>query len=227
MQQRQGDRQQRRGEIQNQIATNHPRMNFWHNYPGWAAWRVTRPYRWATWGALAGWCSYGTTAEATYSYGDNIYYQGDQVYYGDQPVATADQYTQQAETIATSAPTTSPDNSQWMPLGVFALTQDGQATGADPTLFMQLVISKEGVINGTFQNMATGQVQPLEGTVDKKTQCVAWGIKDQKRPIVETGLSNLTQDTAPILIHFASGETQQWLMVRLDEPKDNQTPASP
>jgi hypothetical protein len=35
---------------------------------------------------------------------------------------------------------------------------------------------------------------------------------------METGLSNLTQDTAPALIHFADGQTQQWLMVRLPEP---------
>ena len=36
---------------------------------------------------------------------------------------------------------------------------------------------------------------------------------------METGLSNLTQDTAPALIHFADGQTQQWLMVRM--PEDN------
>ena len=157
----------------------------------------------------------------TYSYGDNVYYDGDQVYYGDQPVATAEQYSQQAEAIAASAPQTIPANSEWLPLGVFALTQDGQASGADPTLFMQLAISKQGVINGTFKNMATGNVQEVEGMADKQSQRVAWGVKDQKWPIVETGLSNLTQDTTPALIHFADGQTQQWLLVRLEEPKQN------
>jgi hypothetical protein len=39
------------------------------------------------------------------------------------------------------------------------------------------------------------------------------------RPIVETGLSSLTQDNFPVLVHFANGETQQWLLVRLEEPK--------
>ncbi len=39
--------------------------------------------------------------------------------------------------------------------------------------------------------------------------------------IVETGLSNLTQDTAPVLVHFDEGQTQQWLLVRLPEPKEN------
>jgi hypothetical protein len=217
----QGNRQQRRDEVRDQVAHNYPRLNFWSNNPGWAAWRITRPYRWATWGALAGWCGYGATGATAYSYGDNVYYEGDQVYYGDQPVATADEYTEQAESIAASAPQTTPENSEWLPLGVFAITQDGQASGADPTLFMQLAISKEGIIAGTFQNMATGQVQKLEGKADKTSQRVAWGIAGQKRPIVETGLSNLTQDTAPALIHFADGQTQQWLLVRLDEPKEN------
>jgi hypothetical protein len=42
---------------------------------------------------------------------------------------------------------------------------------------------------------------------------------------METGLSNLTQDTAPALIHFDDGQTQQWLMVRLEEPAAQQPAA--
>jgi hypothetical protein len=30
-------------------------------------------------------------------------------------------------------------------------------------------------------------------------------------------VANLTQDTAPALVHFADGQTQQWLMVRMPE----------
>jgi hypothetical protein len=217
----QGNRQQRRDEVRGQVAENHPRLDFWSDYPNWAAWRINRPYRWATWGAITGWVGYGWSEPTSYSYGDNVYYAGDQVYYGDQPVATADEYAQQAEAIAASAPATKPESSEWMPLGVFAVTQDGQASGADPTLFMQLAISKEGIIAGTLKNMATGQVQTLEGMADKQSQRVAWGVAGQKRPIAETGISNLTQDTAPALIHFADGQTQQWLLVRLAEPKQS------
>jgi hypothetical protein len=148
-----------------------------------------------------------------------VYYSGDQVYYGDQAVATADEYTQQAATLAASAPDTAPDKAEWLPLGVFALTQDGQATGTDPTLYMQLAISKQAVISGTLKNTLTGKVQALEGMADTKSQRVAWTVKDQERPILETGLANLTQDTSPVLIHFADGQTQQWLMVRMPEPK--------
>jgi len=215
----QGNRQQRRDEVRNQVAENHPRLDFWSDHPNWAAWRINRPYRWATWAALGGWIGYGSGVPISYSYGDNVYYEGDQVYYGDQPVATADQYADQAEAIAAGASQTNPQSSEWLPLGVFALTQDGQASGLEPTLFVQLAISKEGVISGTFKNMATGEVQTLEGMADKKSQRVAWGVEGQQRPIMETGIANLTQDASPALVHFADGQTQQWLMVRLPEPK--------
>ena len=99
----QGNRQQRRDEVRNQVAENHPRMDFWSNNPGWAAWRISAPYRWATWGLLGGWIGYGAGEPSSYAYGENIYYEGDQVYYGDQPVATAEQYAQQADAIAASA----------------------------------------------------------------------------------------------------------------------------
>ena len=84
---------------------------------------------------------------------------------------------------------------------------------------MQLAVNKAGVISGTFKNMATGDMQTLEGMADKKSQRVAWCIQGKSWPIAETGLSNLTQDTMPVLVHFQGGETQQWLLVRLEEPK--------
>lgn len=59
-------------------------------------------------------------------------------------------------------------------LGVFALTPDGQASGPDPTLFLQLAISKEGIINGTLNNSATDTTQTIEGMADKASQRAAW-----------------------------------------------------
>jgi len=155
-----------------------------------------------------------------YNYGENIYYEDNSVYYGDKQVGSADEYATQAEAIATSAPAVEPDQTAWMPLGVFALTQDGEGSGAEPSMFLQLVVSKEGVISGTFQNKATDASGEIEGMVDKASQRAAWTAKGQDRPLVETGIYNLTQDTAPVLIHFADGQTQQMLLVRLDEPKD-------
>lgn len=218
-QQRQDNRVSRRDEIRDQVRDNHPVMDFWQDHPGWAAWRITRPYRWATWGAITGWCSgYGWTEPVDYSYGENVYYDDGQVYYGDQAVATAEEYAEQAEQIATSAPAVDPAKAEWLPLGVFALTADGDKSGPSPTLFLQLAISKEGIINGTLHNTVTNTTQIIEGMADKGCQRAAWTVKDKSRPLMETAIANLTKDAAPALVHFADGQTQQWLMVRLEEP---------
>jgi hypothetical protein len=153
-----------------------------------------------------------------YNYGNNVYYQDDMVYYGDTPVATAADYADQAAAIAASVPPTPPPADSWMPLGVFAVMPDGDAAGADPTMFLQLTVSKTGVIAGTLQNTVSGTTKNIEGMVDKETQRAAWTEVGQTRPIMETGIGNLTQDTASVLVHYADGTTQQWLLVRMDAP---------
>ena len=163
---------------------------------------------------------WGWSEPVYYNYGDNVYYDGDSVYYGDQPVATTDEYTQQAEAIATSIPPdVQPAADDWLPLGVFAVTQDGESASDEPTMFLQLAVSKQGIIAGTFQNTASGVVKSVEGMVDKETQRAAWTAVDESRPLMETGLGNLTQDTAGILVHFENGDTQRWLMSRLNDPQ--------
>jgi hypothetical protein len=214
---RQGNRDQRRDEVRKQYEENNP-GDFWEENPGWTAWAITRPYAWATWGSVGSWCGY-SGEPTSYGYGEDVYYSEDQVYAGDQPIASAEEYTEQAAAIATSAPSEMPGKSDWLPLGVFAVTQDGQASGTEPSIYVQLAISKQSVISGTLKNTLTGKTQTLEGMADKKSQRVAWTVTGQERPIMETGLSNLTQDASPALVHFADGQTQQWLMVRIPEPK--------
>lgn len=137
-----------------------------------------------------------------------------------QQIATEEEYAQQAESLVAAVPDTPAEDMEWMSLGVFALTQDGEASGAAPTLFMQLVLSKQGIISGTFENSTTGESQTVEGMIDQESQRAAWGVVDKEWPIMESGISNLTQETAPALIHFADGQTQQWLLVRLEEPQE-------
>lgn len=190
----------------------------------WGAWAISRPFRWASWGGVSGWVDYGWTEASAYNYGENVYYDDGMVYYGDNAVATEEEYAAQAEAIVASAPEEPADQEEWMPLGVFALTPDGQETGPDPTLFLQLVISKQGVLSGALNDSATNTTQTIEGMVDKSSQRAAWNVVGKTRPIMETGISNLTLDTAPALIHFADGTTQQWLMVRLEDPQGQQSP---
>ena len=213
--QRQTDRNQRQDEIRNQYEENNP-GSFWEENPGWSAWAITRPFAWASWDSVGSWCGYSEEA-VPYSYGENVYYADDQVYSGEQPVATTAEYAEQAAAIATTEPTAEPAKGDWLPLGVFAITQDGQASGPEPTLYLQLAISKQAVISGTLKNTATGKTDTVDGMADRKSQRVAWTIAGQQRPVMETGLSNLTQDTSPALIHFDDGQTQQLLMVRMPE----------
>ncbi|MFI4874584.1 MAG: hypothetical protein ACIALR_04575 [Blastopirellula sp. JB062] len=202
---------------------DHPIRDFWADHPLWGAWAITRPFRWAAWSGLTGWGNYGWSEPYYYEYGENVYYEDGSVYYGDEVYCTEAEYADQAQTIAESAPDIPADQCEWMPLGVFALTEDGQKDGPDPTLFLQMAISKEGILSGTLNNTVTNETQTIEGMVDKKTQRCAWNVVGKSRPIMEAGISNLTKDTAPALVHFADGTTQQWLMVHLDDP-DAQTP---
>jgi hypothetical protein len=179
-------------------------------------------WAWAAWPAVTSWVDYGWSDPVYYYYGENVYYDDGNVYYGDQVVCTEDVYADQAEAIATNIPDTKPAESDWMSLGVFALTADGQPTGVEPTMFLQLAVSKQGVISGTFQNTATKSVQPIEGMVDKQTQRAAWTAAGKTRPLMETGVSNLTLDSTPALIHFPDGTTQQWLLVRVEQPGSGQ-----
>ncbi len=200
--------------------------NWYGDHPG--AWAATGWGSGAAWGAAA----WGTTAAAVglaadaqpiaYSYGDNITYQGDQVYYGDNPIASTDQYYQQAATLAQNGPATDAQSPDWMPLGVFALVQNDQDS---PQFVLQLAINKSGAIAGNYEDLVSDTVQPVHGGVDPKTQRVAFTIGSNKKNIGDTGLYNLTQNEAPLLIHRGSDQTQQWLLVRLKQP--DQQPAAP
>ena len=105
---------------------------------------------------------------------------------------------------------------EWMPLGVFAMTSEGVNASS---MYLQLALSKEGVIAGTFYNESTGATHPVEGMVDEKTQRAVWKAADGTNPnlVMETGVYNLTQDQAEVLVHFGPEQTQTVLLVRLDE----------
>ena len=138
-----------------------------------------------------------------------------------QDVGTSDEYYQRAEDLAgTGAEAQTTDDDQWLPLGVFAMTND-QHTKAD--LILQLAVNKEGIIRGNYTATLTNNTLPVQGSVDKKTQRAAWTIGDNKENVIETGIYNLTKDEAPCLVHFGKDKTEQWTLVRL---KDDQSSPS-
>jgi hypothetical protein len=180
---------------------------------GWAAGQAWTAASWPAIGASVGYAA--ATQPVPYNYGDNITYQNNQVYYGDQPVATAEQYYQQASTLAQTAPPPDPKSDDWMPLGVFALVQGDQS---DPHYVMQLAVNKSGALGGNYSDLVSGSTLPIQGSVDKQSQRVAWTVGNNKNTVGETGLYNLTQDEAPALIHIGKDKTQQWTLVRLKQP---------
>jgi hypothetical protein len=194
---------------------DHPNMAnaYWQNFGKNQLWRH------ATWAALGGWVA-GTSwdSPAYYNYGEDIYYQDEQVYMNGKPVAAADEYYQQATTLAKSAPPAQESETEWLPLGVFAISKD---QASDSNMVLQLAVEKDGVIGGTYYNTTTDIARPVRGMVDKKSQRAAWTFSDGKNTnvIMETGIFNLTQDQTEALVHFGKDKTQQCLMVRLDESK--------
>lgn len=151
------------------------------------------------------------------------------MYIDGQQYASAEQYYNEAAEIATSVPEMTDaqaEQMEWMPLGVFAITAEGVNASS---MYLQLAISKEGVIAGTFYNESTGATHPVEGMVDEETQRAAWKAADGTNPnlVMETGLYNLTQDQAEVLLHFGPEETQTALLVRLDESERPAEEAAP
>ena len=106
---------------------------------------------------------------------------------------------------------------EWLPLGVFAITRDGESADV-PNMFLQLAVSKEGIIAGTYQNKTTGQTESVEGMIDQQSQRAAWTIVGKSTPIMETGIANLTENETRVLVHFADGQTQTWLMLHVENP---------
>jgi hypothetical protein len=197
--------------------------NWWHDHPGaWfaAGWGLGAAWGWTTWPALGGWYGWGGDVNPIYyDYGSNVVYNDDEVYYGDQPVASADDFYQQASDIASAAGSTDPNQGEWTPLGVFGLVQGEQASAS--ALF-QLATNKSGTIAGNFSDMLTGNTLPVQGSVDQKTQRAAWTVGTNKDTVYEAGIYNLTKEEAPVLVHFGKDRTQQWMLVRMKQPDQNQ-----
>ena len=188
----------------------------WNRYPGSWYWRH------AAWPVFGTWFAWSWSQPVVYDYGSSVVYRDNYVYVNDQQVATTQEYYQQADTIATNIPEDlEPEEVEWMPLGVFAIAEEG---GVDSGMLIQLAVSKEGIIAGTFYNDLTDDGRPLEGSVDRESQRAAWRFADGKNKdlVMETPIYNLTQDESTALVHFGAEKTQTWLMVRLDEEGSEQ-----
>jgi hypothetical protein len=186
---------------------NHPYADYW-----WTA---------AAFGAAASWVGGGWSEPYDYDYGGSVVYEDDAVYVGGQAAGTPVQYAEQAMAIADSgaqqlaAAEAQPQAAaamEWLPLGVYTITKE---QGGEPTRFLQLAVNKDGLIAGTYYNALTKEALAVQGAVDKTTQRAAWYAGENQNTVMEAGIYNLTEEQAPALIHFGTGEQQQVLLVRL------------
>ncbi len=201
-------------------------LNNWHGYdagwygahPGaWAAtgWGLGAAWDTATWAGVGNWFGGWNASPVDYAYGNNIAYEGNQVYIdGQDAESAADYYDQVAGQAEAGAQADASPNGQWLPLGVFALGQPGQA---QTNAVIQLAVDKEGILRGNYTDTVADETSQVQGAVDEKTQRVAWTIGDNDSTVMETGLYNLTQPEAPVLIHQGPDRTEQWSLVRLNQ----------
>ncbi len=195
-------------------------------YPYYAGWTTLGPYygwrpiSYVALGTFIG-ATWANTTPVYYAYGTggNVYYENNVVYVNDQPAGTPAEYAAQAAALVAAAPDAT-DDTEWLPLGVFALTQEGVD---DSQTMIELAVNKQGVVAGTYCNEATDVSRALKGTVDKQTQRVAIGFADGKNSslVLETGVQNLTQDEAPGLLHYGADMSVPVLLVRLEAPADS------
>ncbi len=206
--------------------------HYWHRF-GYHDW----DYWWSapTWGGLTAWFSWTNvpagiwTEPVYYDYGPggNVYYENNVVYVHGEQVATAPEFAESAAALATVPPPPSPEivaDLEWQPLGTFALSTS--AYEIEPSRVLQLAVTKEGIIGGTMFNTETDEAQTIQGQVDKETQRVAFRIGESDDVVFETGLYNLTQDEAPILIHFGTQRVENGVLVRLQYEGDGEEAVS-
>ncbi len=201
----------------------------WWNYYCWRD-RYPSTYWWncPTWASV---CSYYPTWNwdqgyyYDYSTGGNVVIRNNYVYVNDQQVATQQEYAQSAAELAsTEMPTEETEQVKnaidWLPLGTFALSASAQQPQETSKAAIQLAATKEGLISGSFYNREMNRTFPIQGRVDKNTQRVAFTVIGAEDTVFETGMYNLTQKEAPLLIHTNGGtQTKNCVLVRLDAPK--------
>lgn len=192
-------------------------------------WRAQHPQAWfapgwspkaewltATWQSVGGFLGYGTTPPIYYNYGANLVVSNNEVFLSGKSLGTLKAYSQKAVQLATDGQSaqTSP-NDKWLPLGVFALTPKGKY---DSFMIVQLAINEDGVVRGNYVDTTHAELKTVSGAADKESQRIVWCFGGSTDKVVETGLYNLTIDSAPALVYVGSQSTQSWDLIRLSQP---------
>ncbi|QDU51524.1 hypothetical protein [Gimesia panareensis] len=168
-----------------------------------------RPWVWATYGGLASWIGYNSLTPVVYNYSISNGY----ICNNGAQIAPVSDYASQANQIADSV--TPPDQSaDWMPVGLFAIVPQGTK---DVNVTVQLAVSKNGAVAGTYFNKEGNITLPLQGAIDETKQRVVWKVGEEDAVTMETGLDSLTKDKSTVVLYFNDGVSEVWDMVRIDQ----------
>ena len=192
----------------------------------WGRWSSSRPWYWWAWVTtprLYGWFDYGWREPYywDYGYGNYIYYDNGAIYVNGRWYQPAPVFYENTVRLVEEAPDLAPEEAaemEWLPLGVFAVTPDGQA---EAEVLVQLAVTQEGVIGGTAFDQQTGAAYPVEGTVEKETQRAVWAYTNDRneRLVMETSIFNLTQPEASGLAHYGPTDIRVVELIRLEPPE--------
>jgi hypothetical protein len=108
-----------------------------------------------------------------------------------------------------------------MPLGVFSLLPPD---ASESSTIVQLAITKDGYMAGSYYDALSDTGQPINGSLERDAQRVVWTIGKNRDVAFETGLENLTSESAPVIVHMKDGAMQKWSMVRLAEETSAEKP---
>jgi hypothetical protein len=211
-------------QLRNNISQQYPNSKNWFGNQFWNN-RGNTPNYWNAgqnwggyygWGAVDGWLPYQWGSPLYYDDGVPVDVSQESIYqYNLGSGPSPDQgYEANQQNYASPPPTAEPpQNSDWLPLGNYALTSSNE--GSDANMFFQLALGKDGSITGSYYNQTTDKVYPIEGMVDQDSQKAAWRISEgQNSPVFITGLYNLTLPQTTIQVYFGN-DVQNWLMVRM------------
>jgi hypothetical protein len=192
-----------------------------------AAWRpasdATTAAALTSWDAVAEWLTVASDP-VYYGYGDNVVVTDMEVHFSGLRAASLFDYAQAAAELAAAGAKEPAKTARWRSLGTFALVPPQRFNAR---AYVTLDVSRVGFVRGTYVDALTKQPVPVKGAVDRAYQRVAWTTGDKGTTVFDTGLDNLTRDAAPLLVHYETKRTEQWLTVRVPSDDGQDSPTTP
>jgi hypothetical protein len=106
-------------------------------------------------------------------------------------------------------------DSDWLPLGVFAVVPPGTQDTAQAHNYQQLAVDRQGTIKGNFYDTLSGTIQPITGTVDRASLNASGNASCKASWTVG---ANGSRFTAPI--HVFAGQSRTVNVSSGGQPRD-------